>query len=325
MGKEPIDYGPIDKALKQQALDKLNGRPYRVNRLIAEDHSVSVSSVEKRKKLLAKAQVMQEAADICRNDERGTKKRPKGTRGNASPFHDALQRAASSDDAEDFFQTYADHRILTPDESMRLMSGMACDPNIPPQVRTSAAKELDSLRVRHAPKETLGPGPPLTTADKFARVLAVLEACPPSVQEQAFATLSFPTPDEVDERIARESTGHTHTEYWGQIGPQGFTESVTAHGRLADQYRCLNCDEPKIADHDTKTFRHLTPEAAEHCANYEHPDWGDRIDRLSRIHHNPVPDPTQSFCTKCDSTIAYRSGTPYHLDGGSPSSPKEKP
>lgn len=201
MGKEPINYKPIDKALRQQAMDKLAMSPYTSNAQIARDHGVSVSSVEKRKKLLAKAQVMQEAADICRNDERGTKKRPKGTRGNASPFHDALQRAASSDDAEDFFQTYAEHRILTPEESMRLMSGMACDPNIPPQVRTSADAALDKLRVRHAPKETLGPGPPLTPKDKFSRLLAVIEACPPAVLEQVFAIMHFPTPEEVDERI----------------------------------------------------------------------------------------------------------------------------
>ena len=337
MGKEPIDYAPIDKALKQQALDKLAKLVYTSNAQIARDQAVSVSSVEKRKKLLAKANVMQEAEDICRNDQRGTKKRPKGTRGNASPFLDSLQRAASSEDAEAFFQAYAEHKILTPEESMRLMSGLACDPRIPPQARTQADKQLDALRTKHAPRESLGPGPPLTLKDKLSRLKAILEACPDSVLEQAFATMTFPTPEECDTRVrvietypngrtwianptsdaesatahgsftpthlnpyaSRESTGIGHTEYWGQTGPEGFTKSVSAHGRLADQYRCLNCDEPKIADHDTRTFRHRTPEAAERCANTQHPDWAKRIDRLKRVRRD-------------------------HEKGGSPSSPKPK-
>lgn len=260
MGKEPINYPPIDKALRQQAIDKLAMSPYTTNAQIARDHGVSVSSVEKRKKLLAKAQVMQEAQDICRNDERGTKKRPKGTRGNASPFLDALQRAASEKDAEDFFQTYAEHRILSPEESMRLMSGMACDPNIPPQVRTSADAQLDKLRIRHAPKETLGPGPPLTLHDKLSRLKAILEACPDSVLEQAFATMHFPTPLECDERAFRNRVDEMLAE--------GTATRVieTYPSRESSERVCPNCNRTQYYHGPPNGWMHDGPDDALRCA-----------------------------------------------------------
>jgi len=185
MGKEPLDYAPIDKMLREQAKAKLDRKRYKFNAQIAKECGCSNSAVEKRKKVLAHAAIVIEQEEIARNDQR----RPKGTRGNASPWLDALQREASGD-PEAFFKMIEDEPILSPDQSMRIMSAMSRDPRVPPQVRTSADKRLDELRVRHAPKESLGPGPPLDDEDKVKRLAAILQACPDEVIEKAMATLA---------------------------------------------------------------------------------------------------------------------------------------
>lgn len=60
------------------------------------------------------------------------------------------------------------------------------------------------------------------------------------------------------------------------------SESVpTTRLLTGGRYRCMNCDQLKIADR-YDTFIHLTPEAAEHCARYTNPDWAKRVASLVR-------------------------------------------
>jgi len=92
---------------------------------------------------------------------------------------------AEQQDAEAIIAAYADLPLITPEDAMKIMSGLLADPGVNPQVRVAASKELENLRRAHAPAESLGPSAPLTPRDQETRLARLMDAVGPQITQEA--------------------------------------------------------------------------------------------------------------------------------------------
>lgn len=109
-------------------------------------------------------------------------------------LREATQRAANeADDGQQFdavesqflFERYLRADILSPEQSMKILSGLSGDPEIAAPVRVNAARLLDDMRQRHQTREQLGPPNPLTPEDRAARLANLIDACGPEIVQKA--------------------------------------------------------------------------------------------------------------------------------------------
>lgn len=192
MGRTAVDYEKLDKLLKQQAKDRANRNPTKSDSQISRDVPCSRNTVINRKKDLRAQAALLESQKIAANAHpKHDKKR--GPRTQISAWTDVLARA---DDPESFIQFLDDQPILTPLQSMKLMSMISNDPRMPPAVRTQADARLQALREKHAPPDTLGPGAPLTTPEKRSRLVCLFEACGEKLSLSAWKETSWNLPPE---------------------------------------------------------------------------------------------------------------------------------
>lgn len=94
-------------------------------------------------------------------------------------------------DLDDLLSRAKETRILTPEEEMRLLSAIITDSRVAPQYQVQASRQLASLRQLYAPKESLGPPPPMTEEEQITRLGALLDAVGPDIAGKAL-TQSFP-------------------------------------------------------------------------------------------------------------------------------------
>lgn len=183
MGRTPVDYSKVDKLLKEQAKRKSQGDHSLTDAKLAEQAGCSRMTVYTRKKALRRAASIQEAEKIAKNHGETLKGRQL-----MGPWTDALQRA---DNPEEWLKWVDDQPILSARQSMAIMSALSQDPRMPPAVRTQADARLQALREKHAPPETLGPGPPLSRSDKVQRLKAILEACGQEIAAEAWKEMQW--------------------------------------------------------------------------------------------------------------------------------------
>lgn len=90
-------------------------------------------------------------------------------------------------DMDDLLERAKSTRILTPDEEMRLLSAIMTDSRVAPQYQVQASRQLAALRQTYAPKESLGPPPPLTEAEQISRLGALMDAVGPDISGKALS------------------------------------------------------------------------------------------------------------------------------------------
>lgn len=105
------------------------------------------------------------------------------------PLRQESATTRAPDALESILEKASSGNIIGAEESMRILSIILADPNIPSHYRVQASKHLNDLRTQHAPKDALGPPPPMTDAERLERITALMDCVGESICRRAMETL----------------------------------------------------------------------------------------------------------------------------------------
>lgn len=90
--------------------------------------------------------------------------------------------------AHDILAAFPDARVLTPEESMKLVS-ILLQNNPPPSAVPGLVNALSNLRDRYAPPDEVGPPPPSTPKEQLDWLVVILDAAGPGLVAKAIDRL----------------------------------------------------------------------------------------------------------------------------------------
>ncbi len=168
-GRKWINYAAMDRLLQLRQL----GRKHKGNKItyeyIAEESNCSVRTVLNRSK------TFDSSAKIITEEQ----------------LTDEKQTATDNKILED----YLPGKVLSPEESMRLMSHLATRVDLPEQVRIAADKRLSELRAVHQKRDAYRPDVPLNKRERIARGSAIIDCLGPEETAAAIKRLGWKIQD----------------------------------------------------------------------------------------------------------------------------------